>query len=524
MPKKSAIEILVVKPDSTIPQDQKGVHENLRIKQRFNQYVSVGVYLEGSYLQYYFFQDCDNTPKIYASLVELKQDLPSGLENIFDTTPKLFIMGHGHGGRYGLCNIHGRSEEIYGADFDKIITAFEEVLPAQHDEISVTLEACNTDNCTGAKAEGQEKTFLERLSANHCHITFGGTGPWDPQDGETGFRASGGFPTLNAPITAMGGGVWKQGNSVIFYHDTYQLVAIKSIFASTKTAKELKINTIEYAHEVLKKASLDSAEIEKILTTIGSNRSILKIEDLKKIHDFPQAEFTDQEIRKLAINEKQILEKEKNNYILRVQEILARSKSGEKFTERDLLIIALGLKNISVFDGNENCRDEILANPSLLQLIMVTCGKVLIAGPDNDSLIDLLLERRIDINSCDEKGMTALHYTAQNFYNYRMEPLKLICKLLDCSANLEAKDNAGRTPLMLAQEHSQKGTVIAGENLLTLLSQRQTSAHIMKSLLSTNLGFFTKLEDKALSEQRRDDPQAQHVHDKRFGLVPKACS
>ena len=102
-----------------------------------------------------------------------------------------------------------------------------------------------------------------------------------------------------------------------------------------------------------------------------------------------------------------------------MREILARAELGKKLTERDLLIIALGLKDLSVFKGHEDLRDEILTNNALLQLIMVTCGKVLIAGPSNDGIIDLLLERGIDINSVDEKGMTALHYAVQNFYHYR---------------------------------------------------------------------------------------------------------
>lgn len=164
--------------------------------------------------------------------------------------------------------------------------------------------------------------------------------------------------------------------------------------------------------------------------------------------------------------------KKKNNYIARAREILARAKSTDKFTDRDLLIITLGLKDLSVFMGHENLLDEVYANKTLLQLLMVSCGKVLIAGPSNDSIIDLLLKNGVDINSVDEVGMTALHYAVQNFYNYREEPLNLINKLLNCEANLKAEDKEGRTPLMLAAMHSRKGTVIAGRNLLKLLEQR----------------------------------------------------
>lgn len=512
---EAAVEILVFKPNSAIPPEQRGVHENLWIKQRFKQYVSIGVYLDGPDLKYYFFEDCNNTPKIYSSLVELKRELPKGLENIFDNTPKLFVMGHGRGDSYGS----NHPVAIYGSAFDKIITDFEETLPKQHDEIVVTLEACNTDNCEQAARGNQEKTFLARLSETHQSMTFCGTGPWDPKDPQTGYRASGGFPTLNAPITAMGGGIWKHGNSVIFYHENYQVVVRKSMFSSTETAKELKINTIGYAREVLKETALESDAIDEMITEICANRDILRIEDLKKVPDFPQGKFEDPK-------EKQILEKEKNNYIVRVREILGRAESGEKFTERDLLIIALGLKDLSVFKGHEDLHDNILNNKALLQLMMVTCGKVIIADPSNDSIIDLLLERGIDINSVDEKGMSALHYAVQNFYNYRAEPLNLIKKLLDSGANLEAKDKQGRTPLMILKEHSEDRRVSAREEVQKLLEQRRPAAvlprtHTMRSLMSTNLGFFRKLEDEYLTEHRHDDPRLQHEYDKRFGLVLK---
>ncbi|ARH01052.1 hypothetical protein [Legionella micdadei] len=239
--------------------------------------MSIGVYLDGSDLKYYFFENGDIAPKISTSLVELKQELPSGLENLFENTPKLFIMGHGHGGKYGLENIHGASEEIYNENFDKILADFENALSKLDDEIFVTLEACNTDNRALAAEEGQEITFLEKLSANHPNMTFCGTGPWNPKDVETGYRASGGFPTLNVPITAMGGGIWKHGNSVIFYHNTYQVVVLKSMFSSTETAKKLKINTIGYARKIFEKKLLDNDEKEELIKKICACRDILKL-------------------------------------------------------------------------------------------------------------------------------------------------------------------------------------------------------------------------------------------------------
>ena len=100
----------------------------------------------------------------------------------------------------------------------------------------------------------------------------------------------------------------------------------------------------------------------------------------------------------------------------------------------------MGLKEPSIFEGHEDLLETILGNNALLPLLMVSCGKVLIGGPSNDPIIDLLLQHGTDINSKDENGMTALHYAAQNFYNYRAEPLNLINKLLENGANVDVKD------------------------------------------------------------------------------------
>jgi hypothetical protein len=469
MPKESAIEILVFKPNAAIPSDKRGVHENLWIKQNFTEYLSVGVYLDETCLKYYLFEEFYITGKTYDSFVELKQDLPPDLKKIFESTPKLFIMGHGRGDQYGLGN---HPIAIFDKDFDKIINDFTDALPKPPNEIFVTLEACNTDNPVQAAKGNQEKTFLERLSIEHPSITFCGTGPWEPSDPQTGYRASGGYPTLHAPITSMGGGIWKHGNSVIFHHGDYQVVAIKSMFASTKTAKALKINTIDYACEVLETMTLDDDARKKIIAEICGRRDILTIGDLNKFHeDMFKAPLVTE---KVAI-EQHILAKEKDNYITRLSEILSRSADVGAIEERDLLVIALGLKTRSIFEGNEALLDGILANKTLLALVMVSCGKVLVAGPSNDSIIDLLLANGIDVNSVDKNGMTALHHAVQGFYNYRTEPLALIKKLLDSGANLEAKDKMGRTALELAAVHAQKGTVIAGAELLSLLQARQVT-------------------------------------------------
>ena len=72
----------------------------------------------------------------------------------------------------------------------------------------------------------------------------------------------------------MAGNVWKAGNSVIFFHNDTQIAVRKSLFATTKTAKALKINTIEYAKAVLG----DSANAE-LVNKIALDRDVLTINE-----------------------------------------------------------------------------------------------------------------------------------------------------------------------------------------------------------------------------------------------------
>jgi len=460
--KDAAIEILIYKPDPDhpLPENQRGVVINPHLKQRFKQFVPIGVYLEGSDLKYYFFDQCDKSPKIYSSLDELKRDLPEELDNIFEKNPKLFIMGHAGGGEYGMGNCHGPSEQLYDDNFDNLLHGFKRALPAHHGEVFVTLEGCNTDNQLNAAANSQKKTFLERVSVKHPEITFGGTGPWNAQDVQTGFRSL----SPASPITSMAGNIWKAGNSVIFHHGEYQVAVRKSLFASTQTAKELKVNTIEYARAMLGKDGSD-----ELIAKIALNRDILNIQDLKKIEGFPELRFEGEDVSKFVEQENQILGKEQENYLTRVRHILGRADPIEQLTDREVLELLLGLKEPSVFKGHEDLLESILANKALLNLAMVSCGKVLIGGPSNDSVIALLLKHGADINSADKKGMTALHYAVQNFYNYRKEPLHLIKKLLEWGASLEVRNEKGQTPIETAQEHSKDGRVTASDKLLASL-------------------------------------------------------
>ncbi|ASQ47002.1 hypothetical protein [Legionella clemsonensis] len=142
-------------------------------------------------------------------------------------------MGHGNGGYYGLGNCHGPSEHLYDNNFDKLLSDFKQALPKNHGEGFVTLEGCNTDSQLDAAANQQEKTFLERVSVKHPEITFGGTGPWDARDAQTGSRSL----APESPITSMTGNIWKAGNSVIFYHGQYQVAVRKSLLPQQKRLK-----------------------------------------------------------------------------------------------------------------------------------------------------------------------------------------------------------------------------------------------------------------------------------------------
>ncbi|HEN5528820.1 Ankyrin repeat protein [Legionella moravica] len=461
--KEAAIEFLIYKPnpEHPVPEEQRGVVVNPHLKQRFKQqFLPIGVYLEGSDLRYYFFDQCDEAPEIYSSLDALKLDLPQELNTIFEKKPKLYIMGHASGGHYGMGNCHGPSEQLFGDHFDHLLNSLKQTLPADHGEVFVTLEGCNTDNQLNATENQQEKTFLERVSAKHREITFGGSRPWNAQEALTGARSL----TPAAPITSMTGNVWKSGNSVIFHHGQYQIAVRKSLFASTQTAKELKINTIEYASAILGNNSRN-----ELIAKIALNRDILTIQDLEKIDGFPKLPIEEENVSSFIAQEKLILNKEQEHYLARVRGILERAEPIDQLTDRDILDLLLGLKEPSVFMDHEYFLESILANKALLQLAIVSCGKVLVGGPSNDSLIDLLLKHGADINSADKEGMTALHYAVQNFYNYREEPLNLIKKLIDCGASLEVQNKKEQTPIDIAREHSQDGRVTASDKLLSSL-------------------------------------------------------
>ena len=567
MPKIVAIEMMDFNPflGPLLDGDDPRPSENKRLKECCELYLSIGFYRDldqpkGSQIRYYLFEDRHRSVdeiKTYSSLMALEKALQSDSDrkDIFWRKPKIFIEGHGGDDRYGIGGDHPRreayrhylehpdipndaSEQIHDANFDKIIDDLRDVIRPNPGELFITLEVCNADNIyLGKSLWGHDKTFLARLSESHKDITFSGTGPWDSSHVDaailTGTRAPGG---VNTPIISMGGNIWKPGNTVAFYNKftmndhvcEYQVIVKKSKFSSTQIAKALKVNTVNYAAKFLETTKLGFETKQRVLQKISSSRDILKVDDLKLIPNFPAKRYETKETAVLLMKENLILASGKYNYIQLVHGILVK---GNKADHKDILKIALGLKDFtengyvvegSVFEGHTKLLGDILANKRLLELVMVTCGKVLIAGPSNDSLINLLILRGISVNSVDEHGMTAMHYALQNFYIYRKEPLDLVKKLLACGADLELADQKGETPYRIAIRHGSKEIVHGGQALVALIKARMPSSasrNGISSLLSKNLGFFSRCENEFLEEHRHDDPSLQREYDNRFGLV-----
>ena len=89
MPKESAVEMMDFNPFlDPLPEGFSGPKENLRVKERFKSYLSIGFYRDldqpdGSQMRYYLYED-RNKPKeeikTYSSLMELEQALQTDVE------------------------------------------------------------------------------------------------------------------------------------------------------------------------------------------------------------------------------------------------------------------------------------------------------------------------------------------------------------------------------------------------------------------------------------------------------------
>ena len=88
-------------------------------------------------------------------------------------------------------------------------------------------------------------------------------------------------------------------------------------------------------------------------------------------------------------------------------------------------------------------------------------NKTLIAelfdGPESEKtqpvkmhILEMLLEKGIDVNEAEEKGRTALHYAVK--WNWSELRIPLAEKLVEAGANVNATDHEGNTPLMTASD------------------------------------------------------------------------
>lgn len=485
---RAAIELIVKNPHLPLPEGQRESHENLRLKQRFSKFIAVGIYHEGGHIKYYAFAQRNNRPlKTYTSLTELIAQQTKAQQRILDKNPHLYFMGHGAAGLYGLCGdcyiettthtLDGTavvtgdnhaSEKFLNKNFDHLLSSVVAALTHHATPITITLESCNAGNRYSSK-DGQ--SFLDKLTRRYPDITFSGTAPWQADDLQTGFRASGGYPTLNIPVTSIQGGIWKASNITTFQHKEVAMAAKIKPLATIESTKASKITTIDYAIERLRFSPKKAALIQ----AISRNTSIITISDLLRHVDLPAVKLAHNHALLAGFEHTQavILNHDKQRHLSRIKSIVSAFESSGRAPVKGLLTILLGLRDTSIFDEKHELLARILSNHSLINQLLIESGKALIASPSNDSIIDLLVSHGADINSRDHQGRTALHYAAHSFYLYRKEPLHLIETLLAKGARPNLKDISGKTASMLAADHGH----ITVKRLLSQPLSLSTSTH-----------------------------------------------
>jgi len=477
-----AVEIIATNPHLLpLPKPMRESHENVRLKDRYQHVLVIGVYLEEQQCRYYFFNDRYQpiTP-IYRHLFEVEKEVPSSLKGCFQSQPHLYLMGHGNGGLYGICG-YDSSESILDASFDRLIDDIKIAFFKNTVTPRITLESCSSANRHHAESS---PSFIEHLSNKHKDIIFSGSTPWNPEKNHTGYRASGGFPNLMLPITSMIGSTWKNGGNVtVFFHQGQQLLAKKSPLSNTASSMALKINTVNYAQELASHHTVT----DTVLETIYKSSDILRITDLQKLPELsPFFAFKNETLIQLENHEVDILHWEKARYFSKLEDIIKRFEQRETPHAKEALTIALCLQQPALFDDHADLYRRIMPNKTLLECVMIASGKVLIANSSNHRLIDLLLSHQIDINTSDHNGMNALHFAVHAFYVYEQEPLALIDKLIHSGANINARDNKGRTPLLLALEFGHatvaKKLVEKGANTSICDHDGRTPARLLQAL------------------------------------------
>ena len=130
------------------------------------------------------------------------------------------------------------------------------------------------------------------------------------------------------------------------------------------------------------------------------------------------------------------------------------------------------------------------------------------AEPDNVKLVKALLKRGDDVNAVDDNGRTPLMLAISEMYNF--EVFEVVKALLQHGANVNAADNAGQTPLMFAVNKKYNFEVVeallkrganvnatdnAGQTPLMFALSIDDNDHVVETLLKH--GADISIEDSA---------------------------
>lgn len=118
----------------------------------------------------------------------------------------------------------------------------------------------------------------------------------------------------------------------------------------------------------------------------------------------------------------------------------------------------------------------------------------------------------------DPNFLRLLETHGDEFYCHKTREIAHSGQIPSASAFLISSLESGTTVAILSDQGN-----VAHKLYMTIVEQSglDNKTQCMRSLASTNLGFFRKLEDEFLTEHRHDDSRLQHEYDKRFGLILK---
>ena len=192
-----------------------------------------------------------------------------------------------------------------------------------------------------------------------------------------------------------------------------------------------------------------------LLTSISQDFDVVTITDLERITTIASLEKSiDEALSHLAVQQQLLLDHDAAQFLDKIQHIVNTYEADSSLIQKGLLTLLLSLRDPSLFDHEPILLNCILCNDKLINLLMIECGKALIADTSNDDIIDLLIAYGANINSADSDGMTALHHACKSFYLYRDEPLHLIDYLIQNGANPSISDSNGKMAIDIAHDLS----------------------------------------------------------------------